>query len=87
MKELRNNVDTEVAFTDLQKAKKWYLPEENVPCSEKEYLGDDYEEFCKNFAEYKQEIQRADTFEELADVLNRYTDAYDDGRKHTVVDF
>lgn len=87
MKELRNNADTEVAFTDLKKAKNYYLPEENIPCSKEEYLGNDYEGFCKGFTEYKQEIQRADTLEELADVLNRYTDAYDDGREHTVVDF
>lgn len=87
MKELRNNVDTEVAFTDLQKAKNWYLPEENVPCSKEEYLGDDYEEFCKGFAEYKQEIQGAGTLEELADVLNRYSGTYDDGREYTVVFF
>ena len=26
MKELRNNVDTEVVFTKLEEAKEWYLP-------------------------------------------------------------
>ena len=30
MKELRNNVDTEVVFTELKEAKKWYLPKDNV---------------------------------------------------------
>lgn len=87
MKELRNNWDADVVFTDLQKAKNWYLPEEDVPCSKEEYLGDDYESYCTNFTEYKKEIQGADTLEELADVLNRYSDTFDNGREHTVVAF
>lgn len=29
MKELRNNVDTEVVFTKLEDANEWYLPKEN----------------------------------------------------------
>ena len=30
MKELRNNIDAEVVFTELKEAKKWYLPKDNV---------------------------------------------------------
>lgn len=86
MKILKNNVDTEITFTDLQEAKNWYLPKENIPCTKEEYLDDDYEEFCKQFSEYKEEIEQSETLEELADVLNRYTDDFDDGREHKVVE-
>ena len=72
MKELRNNVDFEVVFTDLQKAKNYYMP--------------NLEEFpeCK---EYAKEIEESETLEELAEVLNKYTDTYSDGRHHTVKEF
>ncbi len=87
MKELRNNVDTEVGFAELKEAKKWYLPKDNVPCEKEEYLGDDYEGFCKEFAEYKKEIEQSETLEELANVLNKYTNTFSDGRKNKVVEF
>ena len=87
MKELRNNVDTEVVFTKLEDAKEWYLPKDNIPCTKEEYLGDDYEGFCKEFAEYKIEIKQAETLEELANALNKYTDTYQDGRENKVIEF
>lgn len=86
MKELRNNV-TENVFTDLQEAKDWYLPKKDIDCPEEEYLGDDYEGYCRRFTEYKEEIQEAKTLEELADVLNKYTDTFEDGRWNRVVEF
>lgn len=58
MKELRNNVD-EIAFTDLQDAKKYYLNDENKVCSEEDYLGDDYEGYCRNFSDYQSEINES----------------------------
>lgn len=87
MRELRNNVDEEVCFTELKEAKKWYLPKDNVPCTKEEYLGNDYEGFCKEFAEYKKEIEQSETLDELAEVLNRYTDTFGDGRENKVVEF
>lgn len=87
MKELRNNIDVEVVFTELKEAKKWYLPKDNVPCEKEEYLGNDYEGFCKEFAEYKKEIEQSETLEELAEVLNKYTDTFGDGRENKVVEF
>ena len=34
---------------------------------------------------YKKEIEKAETLEELTDVLNRYTDIFEDGRIHKVI--
>lgn len=87
MKELRNNWDENAAFEKLEDAKNYYLPKEEKPCEKDEYLGDDYEGFCKQYEEYKEEITAAETLEELAAVLNRYTDTFEDGREHKVVEF
>lgn len=72
MKELRNNVDYEAVFENLEDAKKYYMP--------------NLEEFpeCK---EYTREIEEAGTLEELAKVLNKYTDTFGDGRNHVVKEF
>lgn len=69
MKELKNNVDYESVFADLDVAKKYYSPD----------LGEFPE--CKEYAE---EIQKAEDLEELAQVLNRYTGIFSDGRYHEV---
>ena len=42
---------------------------------------------CKEFTEYKKEIEQSETLEELANVLNKYTDTYQDGRENKVVEF
>ena len=72
MKELKNNVDYETVFENLEDAKKYYMP--------------NLEEFseCKEYAE---EIEDSKTLEELADVLNKYTDVFSDGRNHFVKEF
>lgn len=85
MKEVRNNVDKTIIFSDLGKMKKYYLPKNNIPCAKEEYLGDDYEKFCEQYLNYKKEIEKAETLEELTDVLNRYTDIFEDGRIHKVI--
>ena len=72
MKELKNNVDYETVFENLEDAKKYYMP--------------NLEEFpeCKEYAE---EIEDSKTLEELADVLNKYSDVFSDGRNHFVKEF
>lgn len=85
MKEARNNIDKTITFSDLNEMKKYYLPKDNIPCTKEEYLGDDYEEFCEQYLKYKEEIKKAETLEDLTDVLNRYTDTYGDGRVHKVI--
>lgn len=84
MKELRNKFDKEAVFIDLEKAKNYYYPEDNKPCEEEEYTGDNYEEYCKDYEEYKEEIMKAENLEELADVLNKYTDEFDNGTEYFV---
>lgn len=72
MKELRNSVDYEARFTDLEEAKRYYVP--------------DLDEFPEE-AEYAKEILEAESMEELADVLNKYTDEFDNGSEYKVVEF
>lgn len=79
MKELRNSFDKEVAFESLEEAKKYYLPKENKPCEIEDYLGEDYKKFCDDYEIYKQEITEAQTLEELAEVLTKWTDIFDNG--------
>lgn len=69
MKELKNNVDYEAVFADLNEAKQYYLP--------------DLDEFPDE-REYFEEIQKSEDLEELSQVLNRYTDIFSDGRLHEV---
>lgn len=72
MKELRNGYDSEVTFTDLYEAKTYYMPDtEGFP-------------ECKD---YTREIEEANSLEELADVLNKYTDLFGDGSGFKVVEF
>lgn len=67
---LKNNVDKDAVFTDLEEAKDWYMPNlEELPEQK----------------EYAEEIEEADTFEELAKILNKYTDTFGDGRLHEIV--
>lgn len=84
IKELRNNFDSEVSFTDLQKAKNHYLPNAEKPCEPDDYLGDDYEYECELWQKYKTEIESADTLEELAKVLTKYSDRFDNGSEYFV---
>lgn len=67
---LKNNLD-DVTFDNLEDAKSYYIP--------------NTEEFpeCIN---YVKEIEQSETMEELADVLNRHTDNFGDGRHHFVKD-
>ena len=71
MKEIKNNVDYETVFENLDDAKKYYMP--------------NLEEFPEG-KEDAEEIEDSKTLEELADVLNKYTDVFSDGRNHFVKD-
>lgn len=69
MKYLKNSFDYEVQFTDLEAAKKYYMPDLRELPEEREYA---------------EEIKESDTLEELADVLNKYTDLYYNGSTFSV---
>ena len=89
MKELRNNLDKDATFSDLQEAKNYYLLSEELlnGLTEEDYLGDNFNEYLSKAKEYNKEINEASTLEELATVLNSRTDLFEDGRYHTVVEF
>ena len=71
IRELRNNFDKEVRFTDLDEAKKYFYPNlEEVPDEE---LAD--------------EIEGAESLDKLAEVLNKYTDRFGNGSKWYVEEF
>ena len=72
IKELRNSLDDRLYFEDLEKAKEYYMPNLN--------------EFPECF-EYAEEIQNAETLEELSNVLNKYTDVFDNGSRYYVREF
>lgn len=74
--------DKEAWFDDLEKAKEYMIPTEEL--SEEDYLCDDFENYAKNFEEYKAELKGAESLEELADVWNKYTDTFNDGSKFEV---
>lgn len=86
MKELRNNIDKDAAFSELQEAKNYYLLDENA-LSEEDYTGDNFNDYLSKAKDYNKEINEASTLEELATVLNSCTDLFEDGRYHTVVEF
>ncbi len=69
MKELRNNFDKEICFTEgeLDKAKYYFTDSEE--------------------SEYAEAIAEAETLEELADVLNHYSDEYGNGSRYYVREF
>ena len=89
MKKLVNNCDHETKFYDdeLTEAKNYYLSKSDLPCDESEYLGEDYKEYCERYTEYKQGIEQAEDLEELAEVLNNFTDIFDNGTTYQVVEF
>lgn len=72
MRELRNNVDHEARFTDLTKAKKYYMPESAEFPEQKEYAV---------------EISEVESLDELADVLNKYSDLFGNGSEYRAVEF
>lgn len=63
--------------------------QKSITCQQKiqkkdEYLGNDFEEYVKLYNQYKEEIEEAETLEELASVLNKYTDIFDNGSEYFV---
>lgn len=75
MKELRNNFNTEIAFDNLAEAKYYFEP--------------DLAEFpdLAGYAEYVEEIAASETLEQLADVLNHYSDDFGNGSTFYVKEF
>lgn len=77
MKILKNDVDYEIEYTDVYKAKRDMCTIQNF-CNG-EYIGEDYNLYKKQCNKYQREILNVYTLEELADVLNKYTDTFGNG--------
>lgn len=80
---LVNDFDKEVEFESLEEAKKYYYPE--MEMTEEDYSGDNFAEYLKKWEEYKKGIKEAKSLQELADVLNKYSDEFGNGSSWEVV--
>ena len=85
MKYLINNNNTEIVFyeNELQKAKEYFLPNSNILLKEN-YIGNNYESFVKQYKDYIDAICTCNDIVELCDVLNRYTDLFNNGTNFKV---
>lgn len=85
MRYLINNNNTEIVFyeNEIEKAKEYYLPNSNVLLKEN-YIGDNYESFVKQYKDYIDAICTCNDIVELCDVLNRYTDLFNNGTNFKV---
>ena len=85
MKYLINNNNTEIVFyeNELQKAKEYYLPNSNILLKEN-YIGNNYESYVKQYKDYVKEIDACNDIVELCDVLNRYTDLFNNGTEYII---
>ena len=63
-------------FTDLEEAKEYVKVEDP---EEDDFLGDNWEEYLAQLEGYNKEIDDTETLEDLAIVLNRYTDTFSNG--------
>lgn len=86
---LKNSFDEEVEFTDLNEAKEYYMLDTEMLeefLNPAEYSGDDFEEYKQSVLDREKEIRGAKTMEELADVLNKYSDLLDNGSEWYIED-
>ena len=85
MKYIINNNNTEIVFyeNELKKAKEYYLPNSNILLKEN-YIGNNYESYVKQYKDYIDAICTCNDIVELCDVLNRYTDLFNNGTNFKV---
>ena len=79
-----NSVDKEVEFESLEEAKEYYYPE--MEMTEEDYTGDNFAECLKAWEEYKNGIKEAGSLQDLANVLNRYSNEFDNSSRWEVVE-
>ena len=85
MRYLINNNNTEIVFyeNELQKAKEYFLPNSNILLKEN-YIGNNYKSFVKQYKDYIDAICTCNDIVELCDVLNRYTDLFNNGTEYSI---
>ena len=77
---IKNNINYEIEFNNINKAKKFIVRQKEYVANNKdEYIGENYELYIEQYQNYMLEIVDADTMEELCDVLNKYTDTFGNG--------
>ena len=77
---IKNNINDEIEFNNINKAKKFIVRQKEYVANNKdEYIGENYELYIEQYQNYMLEIVDADTMEELCDVLNKYTDTFGNG--------
>ena len=79
-----NSFDKEAVFESLEEAKEYYYPE--MEMTEEDYTGDNFAEYLKAWEEYKKGIKEAKSLQKLADVLNRYSNEFDNGSSWEVIE-
>lgn len=79
MKILKNSFDADVRFDNIEEAKRYYMP--SMEGAEFEELDEHTKQLYK---EYSQEIAEAESLEELAEVLNRNTDIFENGSSFSI---
>lgn len=82
IKILKNSFDKSINFTDLNKAKNYYLSSDEQLAElldPDNYCGSDFESYKKKVLEREKEIKEAESLEELADILTRTSDWADNG--------
>lgn len=92
MKELINSFDKEVSFTNLEDAKQYYYPNAEIDKGTKnaeDFLGEpsEFPEYLKQWDEYKDAIKSAESLEELADALNKWSNIFDNGAVYSVKEY
>lgn len=72
----------ELEFDNLEKAKRYFMPTDNF--EEEDYIGDDYKNDKSRYIQYQDEIETSESLEELAYVLNKYTDIFGNGIQYII---
>lgn len=81
---LRNDVDKEISFEDLDEAKSYY-DMGDVNELKDAYIGADWSSYCDEFNYRANQIRTATDLESLATALNYMTDTYADGSQWFVM--
>lgn len=84
-----NSFDSEIEFTNLEEAKKYYIPTKEVDAdmrNEDIYLGDNFDEYIKKWEAYVSDIKNATDLNELCEVLNNNSDEFSNGSTWSVIE-
>lgn len=85
MKVLKSNNNNEVLFFDnqLDRAKQYFMPSNSMLLKE-DFIGENYNSYVEQFKQYKSELTDCNDIDELAIVLNKYTDIFNTGDSYYI---